>query len=82
MTENSNIYSLPMRRTEQNSMISRSMYTCFKIVNKLKSELLSYIIFEFFYVTLPKIGRCCYYMVSKQIRIIVELFISKYIIRL
>ena len=48
MTENSNICSLPIRRTALNSVISRSMYTCFKIVNKLKSELLSYIIFEFF----------------------------------
>ena len=51
-------------------------HTCFKIVNKLKSELLSYIIFEFFMWHYRKWASAVI-VVSNEIRIVDKLSTSK-----
>ena len=63
-------------RTEQHDLEINVQHTCFKIVNKLKSELLLYIIFEFFMWHCRKwVGAVI--VVSNNIQIVDELFTSK-----
>ena len=62
-------------RTEQHDFEINVQHSCFKIVNKLKSELLSYIIFEFFMWHYRKwVGAVI--VVSSEVRIVDELYTS------